>query len=65
MGRDTKLHYVFLEKEHGQWLWKQQCAGVSTVCDHNFLLHTILMETMTSHSIGEETVILPPIIKTV
>lgn len=64
MGRDTKLLFVFLEKECGQWLWKKQCAGVSTVCDHNVLLHKILMETMTSRSIGEEKVILPPIIKT-
>lgn len=37
--------------------------NVSTVCDHNFLSHKMLMET-TSRPIGEETVILPPIVKT-
>lgn len=38
--------------------------NVSTVCDHNFLSHKMLMETTTSRPIGEETVILPPIVKT-
>lgn len=38
--------------------------NVSTVCNHNFLPHKMLMETMTSCPIGEETVVLPPIVKT-